>query len=384
MRKMKRIIAYVLTVSVLALFAVPMYAASGGWTMEYVEPSTSANPINKDTEYIETITLDSSDYCPEVSGRVLHAKFARTKQSNTWLIAENSLNATLVNNSNYDFSFCAKGVFVNKGIFVGIGTNENLTKGGMVTLLSTGRYSVTTLTNGWKRYTFSNIPYNGSGSHFRIKIVEQCTDIYIDNVSLKLHDDTEELIIDGGFENTDFVETEDVGNQAQYAPQNFIATQLAEHIVLSWRNPENTNLSKISLYDITDGEEVLLKNNFATTANTHINYDVKGLEEGSKHTYKLVCDFGPSTSTESILSAIASSKRDPSPFGVTVRGNHPGTSYYDHSDAHSGTASVRLISNLQSWTSNNFVMAQTPTIAFNSGSEYEISVWVKGRAAGSL
>ncbi len=381
---MKKMIACLLAVSVLSIYAVPMYAASGGWTMQYVEPTTSANPINKDTEFIETVTLEGSEYCPEVSGKVLHAQFARSKQANTWLIAENSLNAAMSNGSNYDFSFCAKGTFQNKGIYAGIGTNDNLTSGGLVTLLNMTRYSTENLSNGWKRYSFTNIPYNGSGSHFRIKITEQCTDLYIDNVSLKKSGETDELVVDGGFEETNFVETEDVGNQAQYAPQNFIATQLAGHIMISWRNPENTNLSKVSLYEIADGEETLIKNDFSKTANAYLSYDAKSLEEGSKHTYKLVCEFGASTATESVISAIASNKRDPSPFGVTVRGNHPGTSYYERGDAHSGKSSARVISNLQSWTSNNFIMAQTPTIAFNSGSEYEISVWVKGRVANSL
>jgi hypothetical protein len=383
---MKKGISLALTVSMLVFYAVPMHAASGGWKAIYEEPATSANPINKDTEYIETITLGASEYCDGTSGKVLHAKFARsTKQTNTYILAENSLSGALDSSKTYNFSFYAKGTFQNNGIgiYAGIGTNENLTSGGMVNLAKTTRYTATTIANGWKLYTFSGIAYDGSGNHFRIKIEQKCTDFYVDNVSLKASGEEEELIVDGGFEDADFVETEDVGNQAQYAPTNLIASQYKERIMLSWRNPENTTLSKVSLYEITDSGETLVKGDCTKTAKAYVNYDIADLVEGSKHIYKVVCEFGTSTKTESVISAIASSKRDPSPLGSNPKDGHPGTVLYEHNDTHSGKGAVRVISNLSGWISNNYIMAQTPTLGFTSNSEYEISLWIKGTFANS-
>lgn len=381
---MKKLIS-LLTIFVLCIgFAVPMYAASGGWTALYEEPTNSTEPIDKETEYIEALELPLADYSADIavsSGNVLHIKFARAKKANTWLISENSLTGTLVKNKKYDFSFYAKGDFQANAVYAGIGTSENATSGGMV-LLSSSRCTKTSKDNGWTLYQFTNINYNDSGNHFRIKVAGLCEDIYIDNVSLKLHGDMEELIVDGGFEDTSFVETEDLGNQAQYAPKNLIATQRSEHIMLSWKNPANPNLSKVTLYEVTTGGDVKVADISDKTKDAYVNYDVTGLAEGSKHTYKIVYDFGKVTSTEALISATASEIKPYSMMNVSYNGNHPGTAYIERNDTHSGGGALRLISNKASWSSNNYIHADTKDVNFSNKNEYEVSVWVKGLVEG--
>lgn len=380
---MKKILSYALIVAILVLYAVPIYAASGGWTIEHKEPANSANPIDNATEYMETTVLDAAEYTDGVSGNVLHIKFSRAKTGDTWLYAKNSLSDTLVNNQKYDFSFYAKGTFNVSCICIGIGTSaDGLTQDAMINMNDTGKYTVTSKGNGWSLYQFNNLRYKGGGSLFGIMILGLCDDLYIDNVSLVRHNETGEIIIDGGFEETDFTETEDVGNQSAYAPTNLIATQRTGHIMLSWRNPENTNLSKVSLYDITTGEAVKLSDTLSKTPKEYVNYDVTGLEEKSKHTYKVVYEFGKATTTEAIVSGTASDIRDANLLATYISGNHPGTSYIEHDDVHSGNCAARIISNKQKWEGNNYIRMQTGAIAFNESKEYEISLWIKGTFAG--
>ena len=383
---MKKIIAYILMLSMLVLYAVPMYAASGGWTVSYIEPTTSANPIDKNTEFVEITTLDSSEYTDGVSGKVMHAKFAREHQADTLIYIENSLSDALVKNSRYNFSFYAKGTFDITYICVGIGTSEyGMTSGAMISLYDTGEYTVTDKGNGWKQYEFTNKKYDDRGSHFGIMILAKCDDLYIDNISLMKKSTTNELIIDGGFEKTDFAAavTEDIGNQAGYAPKNLITTNRNEHIMLSWQNPDNSNLSKVSLYDITTGEEIKITDTLSKTPNDYVNYDVTGLGAGSKHTYKVVFDFGKITTTEAVISGMASYKTELTPTDTWIVGNHPGTAYIERDETHAGEGALRLISNKKSWEGSNYIRTQTNAIPFNDAKEYEISMWLNGRFAGS-
>jgi len=383
---MKKIIAYALTLSMLVLYAIPMYAASGGWTVSYLEPSTSANPIDKDTEFVEITTLDSSEYTDGVSGKVMHTKFAREHQADTLIYIENSLSDALVKNSRYNFSFYAKGTFDITYICVGIGTSEyGMTSGAMISLFDTDLYTVTDKGNGWKQYEFANKKYDDTGNHFGIMILAKCDDLYIDNISLMKKSTTDELIIDGGFEDTDFAAAakEDIGNQAGYAPKNLIATNKTEHIMLSWQNPDNSSLSKVSLYDITTGEEIKIIDTLSKAPNDYVNYDVTGLVAGSKHTYKVVFDFGKTTTTEAVISGVATYKTESTSTDTWMVGNHPGTAYIEHDETHAGEGALRLISNKKSWEGNNYIRTQTNSIPFNDSKEYEISMWVNGRFAGT-
>ncbi len=374
---MKKIIGLLLVATMMFSYSIPTYA-SGGWSAHYEEPTTSVNPIDHDSEYMEIVNMPATDHYSGVASKVSYAQFSRDKQNETYLFIENSLNGNLVKNKYYDFSFYAKGTFENKGIYAGIGTNENLTSGGMVSFLKTARYTTEDKGNSWKLYKFSNILYDGSGNHFRIKIVQKCSSLYVDDVTLTLHNDTNNLIVDSGFENSTYVETDDIGNSADYAPKNIAVAQRTGHIVLGWKNPKNANLSKVSLYDITEGDEKKITDSLSKTADGYVEYDVKNLEEGKTYTFKILCNFGKVTTTETIVSGTASEKRPSTLMNMSYQGNHPGTAYIDHSDTHSEGGALRVISNKPVWTSNDYLNLDTDTVNFNDTDEFEVSVWLKG------
>jgi len=387
---MKKIIGLILAMSVLLSYSIPTYA-SGGWSAHYEEPikeKDNKNPIDKDTEYMEIVTLPAEEHYSGSASKVSYAQFKRSKQNDTYLYIENSLNENLVKNKKYDFSFYAKGTFENKGIYAGVGTNENTTSGGMVSLISTKRYSVEDKGNGWKLYKFTNIPYDGSGNHFRVKIVQLCTSVYIDGVTLTENGKTDNLIVDGEFENASYIETNDIGNSPDYAPTSVAVAQRAGHIVLGWRNPKNANLSKVSLYggDGRGGKAFLLSDEFSTTSEGYIEYDVKGLTEGNYYYFIIRFDFGSLvngcgkiTTTQTYVNGVASEKRPATLMNMSYQGNHPGTAYIDHKDSHSEGGALRVISDKPGWESNNYINLSTPSIAFDDTKEYEVSVWVKGR-----
>ena len=379
---MKKII--VLIAALAACLSLPGAAyAAGEWSAGYIEPEIPQNPINKETEYIEIMTLPASEHYSAEQSSVCHISFARNLQANTYLCMENSLNGLLDENTTYDFSLCMKGTFENKGVYIGIGTNENLTSGGMVNLLKTNRYTTEDIGGGWKRYTFTDIAYDGSGNRFGIKVTQLCTGLYIDDVTLTEHGGGDELIADGGFEGVSVEETDDVGNSPDYSPRNLITTERSGHIILSWINPKKSGLSKVSIYETTTGEAVLLDDTLSKTAEDYINYDVTELEAGSQHVFRIVFEYGNTTATTVEISATASDRRPQSTMTVALSGNNPGTAYIERNDTYSQGGALRVISNLKSWKSNNYIHADTETISFSDTDEYEVSVWVKGRYGGN-
>ncbi|MBO5059934.1 MAG: hypothetical protein J6C82_03370 [Clostridia bacterium] len=89
-----------------------------------------------------------------------------------------------------------------------------------------------------------------------------------------------------------------------YASAPTFATGAADGtaVKLTWRNPV-TAPSKVSLYDITDAENVtLIANNLPTDADTAVETSVEGLAVDTEKVYKVVFDFADHASTSMILS----------------------------------------------------------------------------------
>ncbi len=143
--------------------------------------------------------------------------------------------------------------------------------------------------SGWKNYSVTFAYEEQAEDFVALRFYGKTSTAAIDNISLVAEGSSQNLISDGGFE--ELVEQpEEAWDTTAYRPVNIMSIPYVGAIALSWANPSSDTLEKISVYDITDGEEILLADNFTVAASKLVNYEIKGLEDKT-YQFKIVFEY---------------------------------------------------------------------------------------------
>lgn len=347
----KRLTAF-FTAVIAAIQICPLgYAAAASWTLFYKEPNDSALPLNPETEYVD---VSNEAYTGNHS---LYAVFDRKVQKDVTMDVETSVSG-LVNGHSYDIEFYLKGTYDLRGVLIGIGLDDNTNTGSLVRLSRNNRYTVQDAENGWKQYKFT-VLYDEDNPIFKISFDRGIEELYIDDISVCEAGTAENLINDGGFENSKIKKE---GMQTvlseEYYPKTVVVNERNGMIVVSWKNPSSTRLTDVKLYDITD-----VPTQIGTTNATASNYNIvkqENLQEGTQKQYKIVCEFSDKKASEYIVSGKATENKN---LSVPISGAYtdgddgffPGSAYIDRENSYAGNGALKIAANQGVWKSGSYL-----------------------------
>lgn len=228
--------------------------------------------------------------------------------------------------------------------------------------------------NGWKRLEYTPIVTEPGVNLFAVKAGTK-TNMYIDDISIK--DETgKELVKNGGFEIA--------GERVDYEPKNVLATAAnANKMSISWRNPAAPALSKVSLYEITGGENVLLNDDLSTDADAICEYKHENATAGV-HVYKVVYDFADGNKKEVVVGKAAKDDKSNTENigqwqigGSSENDNPPVYALYDYEIAGnpSWKPSIRVFSNQ---SDSSATLQLDPTTPLDTSKTYRFSCKVLG------
>lgn len=245
----------------------------------------------------------------------------------------------------------------------------------------------------WKKYSYTFDCEADNSGILSIRFYNRIKSYTIDEMSLTAEGGEDNLIGDPGFEEY----FEDTGEDdetpydtAPYQPKSMMFTKMNTRISLNWKNPSTDTLKKISIYDITNGDEILLTDELSTTPDKIIYYYVDNAISGVNYTYKIVFSY---TDKEDYIYYMGGS---PSPilasktFSKWTFANEMGGSakyvpsecFIDGTVAHSGDASFKMKSNISLLSEDdmngNIYMKMQQSLPLEVGKTYKISFWLKG------
>ncbi|MBO5059720.1 MAG: hypothetical protein J6C82_02235 [Clostridia bacterium] len=216
---------------------------------------------------------------------------------------------------------------------------------------------------------------------------------YIDEISLCAAGGGDNLITGGGFETV--VQESDVYETANYTPSDVIIVPTTQGgLALSWRNPITTTVKSIELYDVTDGEPVLLSDSFTKTAQAINEYVIDALTAEEQYQFKLLYTYSDVPKMEYFMTAKAIAGATSQKLGTvgswTIQSNHNNADhpyglhsfYIDTTESYEGDASMKLMSNSSGVLSDVYT-GMTSSIKIVEGEDYQLSFWIKSRDSGT-
>ena len=241
--------------------------------------------------------------------------------------------------------------------------------------------------SGWKEYTYTFDYVQQEESFLAFRVYSRTTSQLIDNVSITEEGSNYNYVSDGGFEDYYNSTEPEEYDTTDYRPTCIMAAESDGMVVLNWRNPVTKELKKIAVYDITDGKEKLLGDDVTHESGQTVWYKIEGLETGKKYQYKIVFSFDKKEDAIYFLSASPKQTSSYNMKGWSFYSNRSGAAGYcpgsvklDYNEAHSGNASVKIMSNIDNSLpefKSNIYVDFTHQIPMVSGTKYKISFWVK-------
>ena len=240
--------------------------------------------------------------------------------------------------------------------------------------------------NGWIEKVL-NFNYDGKGDGaLYIRAYSNLFEVHIDNVTLARFGSDEDLIANGSFEDGGTEEpsvTEEAYDRTDYIPKNLMISNGQNNLSINWRNPA-VSPAKISLYDISGGEEIFLTDEFLKTPKKTILYKITGLAAGKAYKYKLVFEFeGKGKDSYYLCAAPSGNDREEFDNIAFIRnmagaaGYCPGEVRVDNTEGYNSLSSLKLASNIDSsqeeLASNIFLMFSMKLKEMTAGGRYEIS-----------
>lgn len=287
----------------------------------------------------------------------------------------------------YTLSFYYKGTI--GALYIRFGwTNSNEAGNAHVYEGSSIRITKSDADNGWTKLEYKDTVLDATAPLFMqgwwdAQYPGTVNNFYMDNLSIK-DEQGKEYIKNGGFEIQEPVTPD--GARVDYEPKNPLVTVAdANKLNISWRNPAAPTLSKVSLYEITTGEKVLLKDDFSTAEDALCNHTADDAAAGV-HVYKLIYNFEDGKSTELVLAKAAKEdKWNAEQVGSwTVGGasnaeNPPVSAIYDYEVYKSAAPSIRVYSNIAE-TKDGVAAELTlrPTQALEANKKYRLTYSIKG------
>ena len=279
----------------------------------------------------------------------------------------------------YELSVCVKGSFKPHNVL--LSTNqweairlENMTE--------------TALENGWKKYT-AKLNVTKNANRVWIQFNETAVKMFIDDITVKsVESGTISSIKNGDFEETDSGNSGEgeisEGEIGEY-PSKFVGVSSDCKAYLSFKNPNNDKIIRISLFEIMNGQEKLIKDDFSTKANTSQSWESEEEQENSVHTYKVSIDFSDGESTQIVKSITViggNSQIIKTVDGWSFIGLTNAEIGYDTSVSHSGKASMHIVSNCAD--TSKYVAIRQTNLKFARDTKYEVSYWIKSKACSEL
>ncbi len=238
---------------------------------------------------------------------------------------------------------------------------------------------------GWVEKVLNfNYDGNGDGALY-IKAYCNLFEAHIDNVSLTLSGSDENLVSNGDFEGGNTGDTPDVEesyDRTGYIPKNLMISPGSNILGINWKNPA-ISPSKISLYDISSGEEVFVTDEFSKISNATVLYKITGLTNGTAYKYKLVFDFGSKGKDSYYLCNTPSGSEGDRVDNVEFKrfmsgtaGYCPGELIIDNTSGYDSQSALKFVSNIDSSVEemkSNIYMMFGMYFEGMTGGRYEIS-----------
>ncbi|MBP3359973.1 MAG: fibronectin type III domain-containing protein [Clostridia bacterium] len=342
---MKKIfISIVIVSAVLArMMCINVIAEDYGWKTRY------AGDINSDRSEFYAKFGDNG---PVFDGdRALYAKYPASKADG--LYAEARCDIESMPDGNYTVEFYYKGGRLTSGT-----DKINIVISGQEYIPGdfTRENAVSPNGDSWYKYSmvlenYTSCDNNYIAFRFNGPINDE---VAIDAVSVK-DEEGSEMLFDGGFEyagGNGFASDEPY-NTTPYQANDLMASYGG--LSLTWKNPSSTELNKISVYDITDGEEILLTDELPITPEEAVFYQPGNLQAGMSHNYKIVFSYDTKEDYVYYMSASHGSGTETvrnfgSAWNVQIYyyegGIGPAYTVMDEAEKYSGKQSLKLISNI--------------------------------------
>lgn len=268
----------------------------------------------------------------------------------------------------YDISFYTKGAYSGGNIWFELGSSINNLSGDLPGTLTD---------SGWYKHSGTLTVDSKGAQNFTITTINAISMIYIDNIKLTKKGETQNLIVNGSFEQNKPVNKTRISNLIAYP------TSTGTSGTISWRNPE-TNVSGIKLY--VDDEE---KTDIACdlSANAINSCILSELTEGNEYTVRVDMTTPNGTDSQSVVlkpksgNAKALLSREKCGAWQIIGSDYDG-SYADMSvdldkdTKYSGMASLRLNTNMNGVKSNVYAAIQQ-ALVLNTHKEYKVSFKAK-------
>lgn len=167
-------------------------------------------------------------------------------------------------------------------------------------------------------------------------------------------------------------------------------------MVISWKNPNVSNIEKISLFDITNkGDKILVHDEFSTNANSYVSYAIKNLVHDELYRYKLEADCGDKT-LEYTLQGRPKTGNNAGYIGAsasnwkTAYGRKDVSSYYPQTGyivtdefAGEGNYSVKMFNNTFEYINGNYSNLQYNISGLKTNCSYKLTFLYKTGAGGA-
>lgn len=280
----------------------------------------------------------------------------------------------------YTVSFYISGTFSKKYIYVKIGDFSSL-----VTPNDPSDWTVTNETGAdgktWYKYT-QTIDYASEAADKMIFSFAGYTNgCRLDNVSLIKEATGEELVQNPGFE--DMSENlESDYNSAEYDPVNVMAFPFSGGLAIGWKNPSTSNLKKIELYEIKNGEEIFISDEFDTTPQEYVAHKITKLTDGNIYQYKVRFSYYDGAVVEYFTFGSPSSNNFSTTGWSSDRskgelGYCPTSFMLDSNESYDGEVSLKYVANIKNTIANVFGMLIKGVGNLEQGENYRLSFWMK-------
>ncbi len=357
----------------MSLMGITSFAEEGGWSIEYF----GNDKTDRTTHYAEYTMGQMYD-----GGYSLHIVYPGRAKAGNYIEITNTLSDGITA-GDYDIRFYIKGNFSSTTKIV-IGSNEYAFDNSVWTVSDSALAPSGEV--DWKCYSATlSLPDIGD-ANLKIVAIGPVAGCYIDDVSLCPSGTDSNLVVSGGFES--YVQEEVEYDGKLYVPTDVMyAPTTSGEVTLSWKNPQCETVKKISLYDVTGGDEEFITDSFEVAANTFCKYTTGKLVEGESYLYKLVLEYSDVPAMEYFITAKArnaAASHAYNPVGAwSVNTNHSGDTGYglqrvkiDTEEKHSGEASLKFMTNAEAVLPSIYLSVST-SIAPTIGNNYELSFWTK-------
>jgi len=277
---MKKIIKFLLAFSVTAQsFASFSAFAANGWTVSYFGTTNT----NRDNYY--AVVSEESKY---EGDSAMEIRYGGAPVAGNYVEIKGSLNAELTDGAEYTLVFYNKGS-ASSFTDICIGNNITVKYADMVKESASDSPSGET---SWSKYTYNFTYSDGGEDYILFRFSGRTTPTRLDSVGIFEKNSIENLVVDSGFEGVEEeAPSEEPFDTTEYQAHEFIAAPGNGKIGLSWVNPVTGDLSDVELYDITNGEWILLSDEISNTPSAVINYPVEGLTNGASYRFAVKFEF---------------------------------------------------------------------------------------------